>query len=155
MHEIFMHERTEVMQEEVQIFSLIREINNRISVKLNQVYAPYGLTAVQFEILMELMMENNLTMSTLAQHLAMSNSNLSAIIKRLEGHGFVKRIRDPMDQRTVHVVLCETGKKNLEEMCEKECKKHVLEELPKAESRMILQGLEKLNQILKECDLDE
>lgn len=155
MHEIFMHERTEVMQEEVQIFSLIREINNRICVKLNQVYAPYGLTAVQFEILMELMVENNLTMSTLAQHLAMSNSNLSAIIKRLEGHGFVKRIRDPMDQRTVHVVLCETGKKSLEEMREKECKKHVLEELPKTDSRMILQGLEKLNQILKECDLDE
>lgn len=143
------------MQEEVQIFSLIREINNRICVKMNQVYAPYGLTAVQFEILMELMMENNLTMSTLAQHLAMSNSNLSAIIKRLEGHGFVKRIRDPMDQRTVHVILCESGKRCLEEMSETECNKHVLEEISKADCATILQNLKQLNQILKECDLNE
>lgn len=143
-------------QEEEQLLSLLREICNRLSVKLNSVYAPYGLTAIQFEILTELYMEKQLTMSALAQRLAMSNSNCSAIVKRLEQHEFVCRTRDPMDQRIVHVCLCDHAKEMLEQMRKKTCPdQQLLLQITKEDHDDILKGLYKLNTILKECDSHE
>lgn len=143
------------MQKEEYIFRLIREINNRLCAKMNQIYAPYGLTNIQLEILMELYLEHPLTMSTLANRLAMSNSNLSAIIKRLETHGFVSRQRDPHNQRTVQVMLCENGKNILEELRHTGCKKRMLYDISSQDMIDMVKGLEKLNQILKECEEDE
>lgn len=155
-HEIFTHEgndNMELHQEEEQLLSLIRELCNRLSAQVNHIYAPYGLTAIQFEILTELYLEKQLSMSLLAKRLAMTNSNLSAIVKRLEQHHFVCRTRDPNDQRTVLVNLSEEAIVLLEKMRSESCSHaHILKEVSKQDREDILKGLHKLNLILKECD---
>lgn len=144
------------MQEEERILGLIREVSNRLSIKMNRLYAPYGLTSVQFEILMELYLEDHVTMSTLAKRLNMSNSNLSAIISRMEQHHFVCRTRDQMDQRTVHVELCPQACEILGEIRETGCKdQSVFERISFRDRQDIVTGLEKLNEVLKECDSHE
>ena len=142
----------EKMHDEEYVISLFREISNRLSLKMNKVYEPYGLTAVQFVILMELSMENHQKVSVLAQKLNMSNSNLSAILQRLEKHDFVMRKRDDMDQRSVNVSLSEKAQGMIHQMKETSCMdRQLFTHISQNDREAILLGLEKLNQVLKEC----
>lgn len=143
----------ESVQEEESLMSLFREISNRLSLKMNKFYEPYGLTAVQFFILVELSLEDHQTISTLAKKLNMSTSNLSAILKRMEKHEFVKRCRDGKDQRIVHIEQTNKAKQISEEMKKESCGAiDSMLPITQEEKACIRKGLELLNTILKECD---
>lgn len=143
----------ESVQEEESLMSLFREISNRLSLKMNKFYEPYGLTAVQFFILVELSLEDHQTISTLAKKLNMSTSNLSAILKRMEKHEFVKRCRDGKDQRIVHIEQTNKAKQISEEMKKESCGEiDSMLPITQEENACIRKGLELLNTILKECD---
>lgn len=144
------------MQEEESLIALFREISNRLSLKMNKVYEPYGLTSVQFTILMELRFEDHQTISALSKKVAMSNSNLSAILKRMEKHDLVKRNRDLLDQRIVHVALTKKAEAICDKMKKETCgADEKLLHLSKEDKACIQKGLETLNSILKECDVHE
>lgn len=143
----------EDMHDEEYVISLFREISNRLSLKMNKIYEPYGLTAVQFVILVELSMEDHQKVSVLAQKLNMSNSNLSAILQRLEKHNFVIRKRDDMDQRSVNVSLSNNAQGMMQQMKETTCmEQQLFAHISQEDRDDILLGLEKLNRVLKECD---
>lgn len=143
-------------KEEAYIMSLFRNINNALFLQMNRLYEPYGLTAIQFSILMELKLEDNQTVSQLASKLQMSMSNISAIIQRMEKHGFVNRIRNDQDQRTVQVSV---SKKTIAMLDDIELQLNncgcVLSRLSSDEKQAIIQGLETLHKVIKECGCDE
>lgn len=143
------------MQEEEAIFVLIRKISCEISSKMNRLYEPYGLTAVQFDVLVELSMQDGVTISQLAKRLPMSISNLSAVLQRLEKHAFVKRIRDDVDQRNVRIEMCPKTIEMMDDL--KTCsnkKGALLKSLEGSDSKQLHLGLEKLYEIIKECDVE-
>lgn len=141
------------MEEDAYMIALFREISNRLSLKMNKLYEPYGLTLVQFTILMELMVKDHQTISALAKKVHMSNSNLSAILKRMEKHAFLHRCRDEDDQRVVHIELTQKALDICTEMMKESCMARAsILKISKEEKASIRKGLETLNEILKECD---
>jgi len=53
------------------------------------------------------------TVGTLAERLAIKHHSAVELIDRLEGHGFVKRLRDKQDRRQVRVLLLPRGERAL------------------------------------------
>jgi MarR family 2-MHQ and catechol resistance regulon transcriptional repressor len=69
-----------------------------------------GVTAVQFNVLMELAAnDGRLPLCDVAQRLLRSPANISALIDRMERDGLVRRVRGVRDRRTVLAEISERG----------------------------------------------
>ena len=138
------------MQENEVVIRLLRNIMCNLSTIMNHYYEPYGITGVQCQVMMEIA-ENGgeIRTSELAKHLQMGNSNLSAIIKRMERHDLLIRRRNPMDERIVMVSLSEKSKHCMAEM-QKDLHGHfdLLEPLKQQEKDDIIKCLQMLNQAI-------
>jgi len=69
----------------------------------------FGLTGSQFYILHQLDQKGNCTVGELADSMAVKPSAITAMIDRLDKHGFVVRDRDENDRRVVHIRLTAAG----------------------------------------------
>ena len=70
---------------------------------------PFGLRKVEFSLLMLLLANGPLAPKRLAQTLALTAPNLTALVDRLQERGVVRRQRNPADGRSQHIVLTERG----------------------------------------------
>ena len=70
-----------------------------------------GLTYPQWIAIVALWEEGDQTVSALGEKLFLESNTLTPILKKLEAMGYVKRRRDPADERQVRVVLTEAGRK--------------------------------------------
>jgi len=70
-----------------------------------------GLTYPQYIAIVALWEEDNQTVSTLGEKLFLESNTLTPILKKLEGMGYVRRQRDPSDERQVVVSLTDSGRR--------------------------------------------
>lgn len=81
----------------------------------NRVYQPMlkglGLTYPQFIAMVLLWEQDGQSVSELGRKLFLQSNTLTPMLKRLETLGYVKRSRDPGDERQVHIRLTEAGRK--------------------------------------------
>ncbi|MEG2039376.1 MAG: MarR family transcriptional regulator, partial [Oscillospiraceae bacterium] len=107
-------ETTLVRRQEVltQVATLQRQLTDFAM----NILEPYSITKVQISILLELGFSGALKVSDLGRNMGMSNSNVSAICKRLEKDGMVTRIRNLDDQRVVKIHLTPYAKDCLSEI---------------------------------------
>jgi MarR family transcriptional regulator, organic hydroperoxide resistance regulator len=81
----------------------------------NRVYKPLleevGLTYPQYIVMVLLWERGGQTVGGLGQKLFLESNTLTPLLKRLETLGFIKRNRDPADERQVRVHLTEAGRK--------------------------------------------
>jgi DNA-binding MarR family transcriptional regulator len=81
----------------------------------NRVYQPllaeFDLTYPQFIALILLWEQDNQTVGDLCAKLSLQSNTLTPMLKRLETLGYIKRSRDPSDERQVRVTLTEAGRK--------------------------------------------
>jgi DNA-binding MarR family transcriptional regulator len=81
----------------------------------NRVYKPLledvGLTYPQYIVMVVLWARGGQTVGELGQKLFLESNTLTPLLKRLETLGFIKRSRDPADERVVRVHLTEAGRK--------------------------------------------
>ncbi len=70
-----------------------------------------GLTYTQWIAIVSLWEEDNQTVSALGEKLFLESNTLTPILKKLEASGYVKRRRDPADERQVRVGLTEAGRR--------------------------------------------
>ncbi|BDG03032.1 MarR family winged helix-turn-helix transcriptional regulator [Anaeromyxobacter oryzae] len=68
-----------------------------------------NLTPVQIHILLWLGNDGALTMGELARRVAVTEKTITGIVDRLERDRLVRRSRDPVDRRVVHVSLAHAG----------------------------------------------
>lgn len=73
-----------------------------------------GLTYTQYVAMVALSEEDDLTVSALGEKLFLESNTLTPIFKKLEALGYVRRQRDPADERQVRVTLTQTGRQLLE-----------------------------------------
>ena len=76
---------------------------------LNQLLASLDLTLAQHEILMMIRQYSGLSQKQLSEKLVVVKSNVSALLKKLEARGLVRRLSDPADSRNKRLSLTETG----------------------------------------------
>jgi DNA-binding MarR family transcriptional regulator len=79
---------------------------------------PMGLTHPQYLVMLALWEESPLSVKQLSGLLQLDPGTLSPLLKRLESSGYVRRQRDPRDERSLAVTLTEAGD-NLRDQAEK------------------------------------
>jgi DNA-binding MarR family transcriptional regulator len=80
----------------------------------NRLYKPIldemGLTYPQYLVMLALWEQDGQTVGALGEKLFLESSTLTPLLKRLETAGYVKRSRNPEDERQVQITLTETGR---------------------------------------------
>lgn len=83
------------------------------NIAINRVYRPVleklGITYPQYLVLSALWQADGQTVGAIADRLSLESSTITPLVKRLEAAGFVKRQRNPDDERQVTVSLTGTG----------------------------------------------
>ena len=81
----------------------------------SRVYKPVleqlGLTYPQYITIIALWEENRQTVKALSEKLFLEPSTITPMLQRLEAMGYVRRIRDDEDERSVRVSLTEQGRR--------------------------------------------
>lgn len=70
---------------------------------------PMGLTHPQYLVMLALWGDSPLSIRDLSAMLQLDAGTLSPLLKRLESAGYVRRERDPQDERQLAVTLTESG----------------------------------------------
>ena len=83
--------------------------NLKVHRVLNQLLATRDLTLAQHEILMTIRQFSGLSQKQLSEKLVVVKSNVSALLKKLEARGLVRRLPDPADSRNKRLSLTEAG----------------------------------------------
>lgn len=132
------------------IFDYTRKINESLNSAFNPVIENRGLTMMQTRILMELYRSESHTIGSLADSICAAGANISAMCKKLEGQGFIERIRNRKDERVVRVVLTRLGKETVWEIngLFNEIISEYLKDEPEETFEEIILGLKKLNEML-------
>ena len=73
-----------------------------------------GLTYTQYIALVALSEEDNQTVGVLGEKLFLESNTLTPILKKLEVLGYIRRQRDPADERQVRLSLTPAGRRLLE-----------------------------------------
>ena len=141
--------------EVVDFKSIIWDYSRKIVESVNQIYEPVidrcGLTMMQARILMELHQCEPHTIGSLGESTCVAGANISAMCKKLEGQGFVERVRKQDDERVVQVVLTKLGQETVSEIdriLDDKLAQYLLEET-KENLDDITVGLQKLNELLQ------
>jgi DNA-binding MarR family transcriptional regulator len=133
------------------VWGYTRKIADNMDCIFSPVGDEYGLTMLQIRILMELHHYGSHTIGSLADSICVAGTNISAMCKKLEAQGLLKRVRSQEDERVVKVILTEPGKKTVQKIDEA-FNDRILQGLSnEAEESFndIIVGLQKLNDILQ------
>lgn len=85
-------------------------------------YTPHlkklGITYTQYLVFMVLWENDDLTVGDICRKLYLDNGTLSPVLKKMEGKGFIKRVRSEKDERIVKILLTEEGRQMREKATE-------------------------------------
>ena len=73
-----------------------------------------GLTYTQYIAMVALSEQDEQTVSVLGEKLFLESNTLTPILKKLEQMGFIRRHRDPADERQVRLSLTQAGRRLIE-----------------------------------------
>jgi len=93
----------------------VQRASRAIGRRFDEAFRPLGLNNWQFSLLMTLNVPTPLTMSSLAERLAMDRTTTTGNLKPLERRGLVEVRRDEQDARVRRIVLTEAGRAVLAE----------------------------------------
>ena len=71
---------------------------------------PMGLTHPQYLVMLALWEHSPLSVRDLSRLLQLDPGTLSPLVKRLEAIGYLRRERDPADERSLAITLTESGR---------------------------------------------
>lgn len=104
------------VQFQEKLIEVLKSVNGKLNAILHDFYEPYGLTAVQASILLELNKNGEQNITDLCKHLYMGKSNLSPLCKRMEKSGFIERVRNSKDERCVNIKMTEYAQRIMEQV---------------------------------------
>lgn len=104
----------------------------------------------QFHALTSLQELGPQTVTELAHHLNVSAPSASSIVDRMEEHGLVRRERDTVDRRVVHVSIADLGRATVEEMMghKREHMTQILEAMTDEELDAVITGIDAVRRAL-------
>jgi len=90
---------------------LLLDAARAVEARVERALADEGLSLAKLGALRHLALAKEaLTLTQLAERHCCGRSNVTALIDRLEADGYVERIVDPNDRRTVRATLTEAGR---------------------------------------------
>ena len=129
---------------------------NTIIKDFNRLFARFGLTEPQFNILVLLAKRGNegMVLSEIGKKMLVTRADVTGLIDRLEREGLIARASQPHDRRTKLAVITEKGLEIMRRIVPLHCDKinQITAALDCQEKRALLGSLAKFNQTLaKEC----
>lgn len=84
-----------------------------VSKEVTRLYKPFldplGLTYTQYITMMVLWENDNINVKTLGDRLFLDSGTLTPLLKKLEAQGFIRRIRNKDNERSVFITLTDAG----------------------------------------------
>jgi DNA-binding MarR family transcriptional regulator len=71
---------------------------------------PFGLTYPQYLVLLVLWEKDGINVKAIGARLQLDSGTLTPLLKRLQAVGYIRRSRDPADERQLQVELTEEGR---------------------------------------------
>ena len=93
------------------LFSQIKQLQGRIIEKKLKNYNSQDLNGSQINILYQLWLEDNITISQLSTRTNLANTTLTTMLDRLEKQGQIIRQRNENNRREVKIQLTDSAKK--------------------------------------------
>ncbi|MFD1337458.1 MarR family winged helix-turn-helix transcriptional regulator [Oceanobacillus iheyensis] len=88
------------------LYAATREMTKRYRPLLEELNVTYP----QYIVLLVLWETDRISVKALGERLLLDSGTLTPMLKRMEEHGFIQRMRSKEDERIVEVVLTEQGK---------------------------------------------
>jgi DNA-binding MarR family transcriptional regulator len=124
----------------------LRRIVKALHLYSQEVRGAYGLTGPQLWALKTLHRSGRLSVGALANALAVHQSSISLVLRRLEQRGLIRRIRGAGDRRVVHVELTRRGAATVAGTPEPAQGRllHALDRMPAAQLETLRQAVDQL-----------
>jgi len=97
---------------------LVGRVARKLARVTKESLAPYGLTTTQFFLLTALYEKDGITISALAQKVALDKATLTGLLDRLEREWLIERKSDPEDRRAIRIYLTQKSEGLREELTE-------------------------------------
>lgn len=101
---------------ENELWDFLRTVTECLVTDFRPITEEHGLTLMQTRILMEIKECGHHTVGSLGSIIGLASGNASSMCKKLEKGGYLKRLRNPEDERYVQLVLTEAGQEILEKI---------------------------------------
>ncbi len=102
------------------VWLTVGRTNLKVHRALNLSLGELDLSLAQHEVLMLIWQKSGLTQKQLAEKLLVVKSNVSALIKKLEARGLVRRDCDPTDTRNKCLNLTDAGRQLVQQSFERQ-----------------------------------
>ncbi|HOJ87775.1 MAG TPA: MarR family transcriptional regulator [Pseudothermotoga sp.] len=131
---------------------ILRDICFIVKVEGRRVLKDYPITAAQFDLLQRLYFKGPMKMTELSSSLGIAKSTLSGIVQRLEGTGYVTRIRGK-DKRVFMISVTDVGKAVVKSVIEKRVEfiGKVIDAMGEERSVELLKTLQKFKEEIEKC----
>jgi DNA-binding MarR family transcriptional regulator len=93
---------------------LMKQLEQAVRARLDELFRPEGMTALQYTALTVLERHPDLTSAQLARNSFVTNQSMADMVTTLEGRGLVERHRDPADRRRLVLALTSPGRRLLD-----------------------------------------
>ena len=107
-------ERPDIDPEPVFIYGPISRIQAEVTAQIDKLLAPYQLVRGTFDVLTALRRAGSpfrLSPKELARHLVLSGAGLNGRLNMLERLGYIARLPEPNDRRTLRIQLTTAGRR--------------------------------------------
>lgn len=94
----------------LELLNSVRRIMRAVDVRSRRMGKSSQITLPQLLCLMAVVAEEGLTSRQIARRVHVSASTLVGVLDRLEGKGWITRVRDPRDRRRIHIVPTQAGR---------------------------------------------
>ncbi|MFP4497487.1 MAG: MarR family winged helix-turn-helix transcriptional regulator [Vulcanimicrobiota bacterium] len=98
----------------LELWNKLQKVHQEIYRDIQKNFQDKGITASQFEVLIELSKHKQLPMWKISDLLAVTGGNVTGLIDRLENKGFVVRIRSEKDRRIILAKITRKGEEIFE-----------------------------------------
>lgn len=135
-----------------EIWDVLRSVRECMEIAFCPIVQEHGLTMMQTRILLEIKQCEHPTVGCLCGEIGLTSGNASAMCKKLEKAGFIKRIRDPKDERFVSLSLTEQAEETIRKIEDALEKKYgqFLENRNEEEFEELIAGMKKLKVFIQE-----
>jgi DNA-binding MarR family transcriptional regulator len=131
---------------------LLRKVALIVKKRGRDILSNFDITPPQFNALLVLAYNDNLTMGELCKRLYLASSTVTDLIDRMEKNELVARERDPNDRRVIRLKVLEKGHTLIEQVMARRIGylKHVLKQVDPEQREHLRDALQSLFTIMTE-----
>ncbi len=121
----------------------LRYLCTIVKQKGREMLVEFEITPPQFQALLYLVKEEDLTIGELSKRMYLACSTITDLVDRMEKNKMVKRVRDKKDRRVVRVSVLEKGHKIIQKVltARREYLRDILKDLSEEQKTFILEGI--------------